>query len=61
MEFLGLTADQLMTLAGLALALLVVWLVLSVVLKLTKSLLKLGCAGIVILLAVALLVLRACG
>ena len=61
MEILGLSGDQLLILAGVGVVLLAVLLVLTVALKLTKNLLKLGCAGIVILLAIAIVVLRALG
>jgi hypothetical protein len=60
-EFLGLTIGQLLTLVGLGLAFLVILFVLSRVLKLTKNLLKLGCLGILVLLAIAFFALRALG
>ena len=59
--FLGLTTDQLLMLAGLGVVLLVALVVLRVVVKLTRAMLKLGCVGILILLAVAFFVLRAKG
>ena len=60
-EFLGLTTDQLLMLAGLGVVLLVALVVLRAVVKLTRAMLKLVCVGILILLAVAFFVLRAMG
>ena len=60
-EFLGLTMDQLLMLAGLGVVLLVALVVLRTVVKLTRAMLKLGCVGILILLAVVFFVLRAAG
>lgn len=60
-EFLGLTTGQLLTLAGLGAVLLVILFVLSRVLKLTQTLLKLGCLIILVLLAIAFFALRALG
>jgi hypothetical protein len=59
--FLGLTTEQLLMLAGLGVVLLVALVVLRAVVKLTRAMLKLGCVGILILLAVAFFVLRAMG
>lgn len=58
---LGLTLEQLLTLAGIAVALVVLLLVLRTLLRLTKAFLRFGCLGIVILLAVAFLLMRALG
>ena len=58
MEFVGLTVDQLLVLAGLAVVLFLLLLVLRTVLKLTKAFLKLGCLGIVFLLVIAFFVLQ---
>lgn len=61
MEFLGLTTTQLLILAGLGLVLFVLLLVFRHVLKLTKTLLQLGCLGILILLVIAFFALRSLG
>jgi len=60
-EFLGLTGDQLLLLAGLGVALIVILIVLAAVLKLTKALLKLGCLGVIIVLAAVFFLMRAAG
>jgi hypothetical protein len=60
-EFLGLTTDQLLMLAGLGVVLLVALVVLRAVARLTRAMLKLGCLGILALLAVAFFVLREMG
>jgi len=60
-EFFGLTTSQLLTLAGLGVVLLVALFVLRAVVKLTKAMLRLGCLGVLVLLAVAFFVLRAMG
>jgi len=57
-EIFGLTPDQILTLVGLGVALLVGLLVLRVVLKLTEALLKLGCLVILVLLVVAFITMR---
>ena len=59
MEILGLTMGRLLALAGLGVVLFVVLFVLRSVLKLTKTVLKLGCLGILVLLVVAFFALRA--
>ncbi len=51
-EFLGLTTGQLLLLAGIGVVLFVLLLVFRHVLKLTKTLLQLGCLGILILLVI---------
>ena len=58
MELLGLTTMQLLTVAGIAVLLFVLLLVLKGVLKLTKTLLGLGCVGIIILVIVAVVALQ---
>ncbi|MGD9030090.1 MAG: hypothetical protein PVG25_09775 [Anaerolineae bacterium] len=58
---LGLTVEQLLILAAIAVALVVLLLVLRTLLKLTKAFLRFGCLGIVVLLAVAFLLMRAFG
>jgi hypothetical protein len=60
-EFVGLTASQLLTLAGIGVLLLVALLVLRAALKLAKTFLKLGCLGILVLLIIAFFALRAMG
>ena len=57
-EIFGLTPDQILTLVGLGVALLVGLLVLKAVLKLTQALLKLGCLVILVLLVVAFIAMR---
>lgn len=61
MEFLGLTGGQLLLLVGLALALVFVLFVLVAALKLTKTLFKLGCLGVIIVLAGVFFLMRAVG
>ena len=58
MELLGLTTMQLLTVAGIVVLLFVLLLVLKGVLKLTKTLLGLGCVGIIILVIVAAVALQ---
>jgi hypothetical protein len=58
---LGLTVEQLLVLAGIAVALVVLLLVLRTLLKLTRAFLRFGCLGIAILLVVAVLLMRALG
>ncbi len=61
MEFLGLTGGQLLLLVGLALALVFVLFVLVAALKLTKRLFKLGCLGVIVVLAGVFFLMRAVG
>jgi hypothetical protein len=58
---LGLTVEQLLILAGVAVALVVLLLVLRTLLKLTRAFLKFGCLGIFILLAVTFALMRVLG
>lgn len=58
---LGLTFDQLLILAGVGVALVVLLLLLRALLKLTKSILRFGCLGVVIILAVIFIVMRGLG
>jgi len=57
-EIFGLTPDQILTLVGLGVALLVGLFVLKAVLKLTQALLKLGCLVVLVLLVVAFIAMR---
>jgi len=59
MEIPGLTMGRLLALAGLGVVLFVVLFVLRSVFKLTRTVLRLGCLGILILLVVAFFALRA--
>lgn len=58
---LGLTVEQWLTLVGVAVALVVLLLVLRMLFRLTRAFLKLGCLGILILLAVAFALMRGLG
>lgn len=58
MEFLGLTVDQLLMLAGLGVVLLLALVVLRAVVKLTQALLKVGCLVVLVILVVAFLAMR---
>lgn len=58
---LGLKLDQLLVLAGVGVALVVLLLGLRVVLRLTRVVLRLGCVGIVIILVVIFVIMRAFG
>jgi hypothetical protein len=57
-ELLGLTTDQILTLISLGVILLVALLILRAVVKLTKVFLRLGCLGILVILAVLFFALR---
>jgi len=57
-EIFGLAPDQILTLVGIGVALLVGLLVLRAVLKLTQALMKLGCLVILVLLVVAFIAMR---
>jgi len=59
--FLGLTAGQLLTLAGLGVILLIVLFILGRALKLTKTLIKVGCMVILVLVVIVFVALRATG
>ena len=59
MELVRLTPDQLVMLIGLGVVLFVILMVLKFAFKLTAKALKLGCLGILILLAVAFFALLA--
>lgn len=58
---LGLTFQQLLILGGIGVALVVLLLVLRTLLRLTKAMLRFGCLGIVIVLAVAFAVMQGLG
>jgi hypothetical protein len=58
---LGLTVEQFLTLAGIAVALVVLLLVLRTLLKLTRAFVKFGCLGILILLVVSFALMRVLG
>jgi hypothetical protein len=58
---LGLTAEQLLILTGVAVALVVLLVVLRTLLKLTRAFVKFGCLGILILLAVTFALMRVLG
>ena len=58
MEFLGLTVDQLLMLAGLGVVLLLALVVLRAVVKLTQALLKVGCLVVLVILVVAFFAMR---
>jgi hypothetical protein len=58
---LGLTFEQLLILVGVAVALVVLLVVLRALLRLTKAVLRLGCLGIVIVLAVVFAVMQVVG
>ena len=57
-EFLGLTPDQILTLVGLGLAMLVALFVLKAIVKLTQALLRVGCLVILVLLIIAFFAMR---
>jgi hypothetical protein len=57
-EFLGLTMGQLMTLAAVGVALLVILWLLKAALKLTRTLLRIGCLVIVMVFVVAFFLMR---
>ncbi|MDY7075318.1 MAG: hypothetical protein SXV54_00200 [Chloroflexota bacterium] len=57
MEILGLTADQLLILAGIGLVLFVILILLKFVLKLTVNFIKLGCLGVLVILLIAFIAL----
>jgi len=61
LHLLGLTLDQLFVLVGVAVALVALLLVLRALLRLTKVVLRLGCLGIVIILAVIFVVMQSPG
>jgi hypothetical protein len=58
---LGLTFEQLLILAGVGVALVVLLLVLRAFLRMTKTILRFGCLGIVIVLAVVFFLMRGVG
>ena len=57
-EFLGLTLDQILTLVGLGLVMLVALFVLKAIVKLTQALLRVGCLVILVLLIIAFFAMR---
>ena len=57
-EFLGLTPDQILTLVGLGLVMLVALFVLKAIVKLTQALLRVGCLVILVLLIIAFFAMR---
>ena len=57
-EFLGLTPDQILTLVGLGLVMLVALFVLQAIVKLTQALLRVGCLVILVLLIIAFFAMR---
>jgi len=57
-ELLGLTPDQILTLVGLGLVMLVALFVLKAVVKLTQALLRVGCLAILVLLIIAFFAMR---
>ena len=58
---LGLTFDQLLILVGVGIALVVLLFLFRVLLRLTKTVLRFGCLGILIVLAVVFVVMRGLG
>jgi hypothetical protein len=58
---LALTLEQLLTLVGAGAALLVLLFVLRALLRLTRTVLRLGCLGIVIVLAIIFAVMHGFG
>lgn len=58
---LGLTPDQLLILAGVGVALVVLLVMLRALLRLTKAVLRFGCLGIVIVLAIVFALMRGFG
>ena len=60
-QFFGLTTGQLWTLAGIGVTLLVALFIFARTLKLTQTLVKLGCLAIVILVAIVFIVLWVVG
>jgi hypothetical protein len=58
---LGLTPDQLLILAGTGVALVVLLLVLRVLFRLTRTVLRVGCLGILIVMAVAFAAMQGFG
>lgn len=61
LHVLGLTVDQLLILAGVGVALVVLLLTLRALLKLTKAVLRFGCLGIVIVLAIVFVLMQVFG
>jgi hypothetical protein len=57
----GLTPDQLLILGGIGAGLVVLLFVLRALLRLTKTVLRFGCLGIVVILAVAFAVMQGFG
>lgn len=58
---LGLTPDQLMTLVGIGVALVVLLFVFRALLRLTRTIMRFGCLGIVVILAVAYVLMQRLG
>ncbi len=58
---LGLTVDQLLILAAVGMVLFVLLVGLRAVLKLTRVVLRFGCLGIVVVLAILFVVMRVLG
>ena len=61
MHVLGLTLEQLLILAGSGAALVVLLVVLRVLLRLTRKVLRLGCLGILIALAIIFAMMHGLG
>ena len=58
---LGLTIEQLMMLAGVAVALVVLLVVLRTIFRLTRILFRVGCLGVIVVLVVAFALMRGFG
>ena len=58
---LGLTIEQLLILAGVGVALVVLLLVLRAIFRLTRMLFRLGCLGVVVALIIAFALMRGLG
>jgi hypothetical protein len=58
---LGLTLEQLLILAGVGVALVVLLFILRALFKLTKAVLRFGCLGIVIALAIVFVMMQVLG
>jgi predicted tellurium resistance membrane protein TerC len=55
---LGLTVEQLLILAGVGVALIVLLMILRAIFRLTRAFLRLGCLGVIIVLVIAFALMR---
>jgi predicted tellurium resistance membrane protein TerC len=57
-KVLGLTVEQLLILAGVGVALIVLLMILRAIFRLTRAFLRLGCLGVIIVLVIAFALMR---